>query len=278
VIDAADRAGGTGRLPAAFLTPGSSSFTEFLGAHAAHLLPSGRALPPGTVPEVPHGTTIVALSFDGGVVMAGDRRATMGNLIAHREIEKVYPADEYSCVGIAGTAGIAVELVRVFQVELEHYEKIEGALLSLDGKANRLSSMIRQNLGLAMQGLAVVPLFAGYDLHRGVGRIFSYDVTGGRYEEHDHHSVGSGSVFARGSLKKRWRPGLDAEQAVSVAVEALFDAADDDSATGGPDQTRSIYPVVATVTEAGYVRVPEEEVGAAAAHAVTALRKEIEAR
>jgi proteasome beta subunit len=278
VIDAADRAGGTGRLPAAFLTPGSSSFTEFLGAHAPHLLPGGRALPPGMVPEVPHGTTIVALSFDGGVVMAGDRRATMGNLIAHREIEKVYPADEYSCVGIAGTAGIAVELVRVFQVELEHYEKIEGVLLSLDGKANRLSSMIRQNLGLAMQGLAVVPLFAGYDLDRGVGRIFSYDVTGGRYEEHDHNSVGSGSVFARGSLKKRWRPGLDAEQAVSVAVEALFDAADDDSATGGPDQTRRIYPVVATVTDAGYVRVSEDEVGAAAGNAVAALRKEVDAR
>ena len=141
--------------------------------------------------------------------MAGDRRATMGNLIAHREIEKVFPADEYCCVGIAGTAGIAVELVRLFQVELEHYEKIEGALLSLDGKANRLSAMIRGNLGLAMQGLAVVPLFAGYDLDRRAGRIFSYDVTGGRYEEHDHHSVGSGSVFARGSLKKRWRPGLD---------------------------------------------------------------------
>jgi proteasome beta subunit len=278
VIDASDRAGGTGRLPAAFLTPGSSSFTEFLGAHAAHLLPGGRTLPPGTVPEVPHGTTIVALSFEGGVVMAGDRRATMGNLIAHREIEKVYPADEYSCVGIAGTAGIAVELVRLFQVELEHYEKIEGALLSLDGKANRLSAMIRQNLGLAMQGLAVVPLFAGYDLDRRIGRIFSYDVTGGRYEEHDHHSVGSGSVFARGSLKKRWRPGMDAAQAVSVAVEALFDAADDDSATGGPDQLRHIYPVVATVTDAGYVRVPEAEVGGAAASAVAGVRKEIEAR
>jgi proteasome beta subunit len=278
VIDAADRAGGTGRLPAAFLTPGSSSFTEFLGAHAAHLLPGGRTLPPGAVPEVPHGTTIVALSFDGGVVMAGDRRATMGNLIAHREIEKVYPADEYSCVGIAGTAGIAVELVRLFQVELEHYEKIEGALLSLDGKANRLSSMIRQNLGLAMQGLAVVPLFAGYDLDRGLGRIFSYDVTGGRYEEHDHHSVGSGSVFSRGSLKKRWRPGLDSEQAVAVAVEALFDAADDDSATGGPDQLRHIYPVVATVTDAGYVRVSEDEVGSAVGNAVATLRKEVEAR
>jgi len=278
VIDAADRAGGTGRLPAAFLTPGSSSFTEFLGAHAAHLLPGGRVLPPGSLPELPHGTTIVALSFKGGVVMAGDRRATMGSMISHREIEKVYPADEYSCIGIAGTAGIAVELVRLFQVELEHYEKIEGALLSLDGKANRLSTMIRNNLGLAMQGLAVVPLFAGYDVDRPGGRIFSYDVTGGRYEEHDHHSVGSGSVFARGSLKKRWRPGLDSSEAVAVAVEALFDAADDDSATGGPDQMRRIYPVVATVTDAGYVRVSEEEVAVAAAAAVATHREEADAR
>jgi len=277
VIDAAGRAGEAGRLPAAFLTPGSSSFTEFLGAHAAHLLPGGRPLPPGSVPEVPHGTTIVALQFTDGVIMAGDRRATMGNLIAHREIEKVYPTDEYSCVGIAGTAGIAVELVRIFQVELEHYEKIEGALLSLDGKANRLSTMIRGNLGLAMQGLAVVPVFAGYDLERATGRIFSYDVTGGRYEEQQHHSVGSGSVVARGSLKKRWRPGLTRAEAVAVAVEALFDAADDDSATGGPDQARSIYPIVASVTDAGYDRVPDEEIAAAAERAAAAL-SEVTAR
>jgi proteasome beta subunit len=277
VIDAAGRAGEPGRLPAAFLTPGSSSFTEFLGAHAAHLLPGGRMLPPGTVPEAPHGTTIVSLEFTGGVLMAGDRRATMGNLIAHREIEKVFPTDEYSCVGIAGTAGIAVELVRLFQVELEHYEKIEGALLSLDGKANRLSTMIRGNLGLAMQGLAVVPVFAGYDIDRGVGRIFSYDVTGGRYEEQYHHSVGSGSVFARGSLKKRWRSGLSRPEAVAVAVEALFDAADDDSATGGPDQVRHIYPIVATVTDAGYTRVPDDEI-AAAAERTAAAQEEVTSR
>jgi proteasome beta subunit len=277
VIHAAGRAGDPGRLPAAFLTPGSSSFTEFLGAHAAHLLPGSRPLPPGSVPEAPHGTTIVALEFADGVLMAGDRRATMGNLIAHREIEKVYPTDEYSCVGIAGTAGIAVELVRIFQVELEHYEKIEGALLSLDGKANRLSAMIRGNLGLAMQGLAVVPVFAGYDIERGTGRIFSYDVTGGRYEEQLHHSVGSGSVFARGSLKKRWRPGLGRREAVAVAVEALFDAADDDSATGGPDQVRHIYPIVATVTDAGYERVPDDEI-AAAAERTAAAQTEVTAR
>jgi proteasome beta subunit len=265
VIYPAHRQDGAGRLPAAFHTPGSSSFTEFLGSHAAHLLPGAGGLPPGAVPEVPHATTIVALTFDGGVVMAGDRRATMGNIIAHREIEKVFPADEYSCVGIAGTAGLAVEMVRLFQVELEHYEKIEGALLSLDGKANRLSTMIRGNLSMAMQGLAVVPLFAGFDLGREVGRIFSYDVTGGRYEEHDHHSVGSGSIFARGSMKKRWRPGLDADAAVRVAVEALFDAADDDSATGGPDEQRRIYPVVATVTAEGYRRVSDDELAAAVA-------------
>ena len=247
-----------GRLPRAFTTPGSASFVDFLKSHAPDLLPSERPLPLGDVPVTPHATTIVALAFDGGVVMAGDRRATAGSMIASREIEKVFPADEFSAVGIAGAAGLAIEMVRLFQLELEHYEKIEGALLSLDGKANRLATMIRSNLGLAMQGLAVVPLFAGFDLDRSLGRIFSFDVTGGRYEEHEYHSVGSGSVFARGSLKKRWHPGLDAAGAVRVAVEALVDAADDDSATGGPDVARRIWPVVATVTAAGYVRVGDQ--------------------
>ena len=252
----------SGRLPQAFLTPGSSSFVDFLAGYAPDLLPGRRPLPAGEL-TAPHGTTIVSLVFDGGVVMAGDRRATMGSMIASRHIEKVFPADEFSAVGIAGTAGLAIELVRLFQLELEHYEKIEGSLLSLDGKANRLATMIRGNLGLALQGLAVVPLFAGYDLDRAVGRIFSYDVTGGRYEEHEHHAVGSGSVFARGSLKKRWRPGLDASTAVRVAVEALVDAADDASATGGPHRARRIWPVVATVTEAGYLRVPDDDLAAA---------------
>jgi proteasome beta subunit len=239
-----------GRLPAAYLAAGSSSFTEFVGAHAPHLLPSRRPLPTGSF-EAPHGTTIVAATFAGGVVMAGDRRATMGNIIANRDMEKVFAADEYSAVGIAGTAGIAIELVKLFQVELEHYEKIEGALMSLEGKANRLASMIRANLGMAMQGLSVVPLFAGYDLERPGGRIFSYDVTGGCYEEKEHHSVGSGSLFARGALKKLWRPRLGVDEAVAVAVEAIYDAADDDSATGGPDLSRRIWPSLAVVDEAG---------------------------
>ncbi len=268
-----------GRLPdaltARFFAPGTASFVDFLAAHAPDLLPGNRPLPAGaSVAELaaPHGTTIVTLVYDGGIVMAGDRRATMGSMIASRSIEKVFPADEYSAVGIAGTAGLAVELVRLFQLELEHYEKIEGSLLSLDGKANRLATIIRSQLGLALQGLAVVPLFGGYDLGRGTGRIFSYDVTGGRYEEHDHHAVGSGSVFARGSLKKRWRPGLDEAGAVAVAVEALIDAADDDSATGGPDAERAIYPVVATVGAAGYRRVPDADLAAATAAVVAARR------
>ena len=242
---------------------GTSSFSDFLSREAPDLLP-GRRTPPSTPAgaDVPHGTTIVAATFPGGVVMAGDRRATMGNIIAQRDIEKVFPADEYSAVGIAGAAGLATELVRLFQVELEHYEKIEGTVLSLDGKANRLAAMIRSNLPMAMQGLAVVPLFAGHDLTTAQGRIFSYDVTGGRYEEHAFHSVGSGSLFARGSLKKLFRDDLTPSQAETVCIQALFDAADDDSATGGPDVLRRIFPVVITIDATGLRRVPEAEVGA----------------
>lgn len=250
-----------GSLPPGYLTPGSASFADFLAAQAPDLLP-GRRTPPGPLTDLaPHGTTVVALTHPGGVVMAGDRRATMGNIIAQRDIEKVFPADEYSCVGIAGTAGIAVEMVRLFQVELEHYEKLEGSTLSLEGKANRLSTMIRNNLGAAMQGLAVVPLFAGFDLERGEGRIFSYDITGGRSEEHAFHAVGSGSLFARGALKKRYRDDFTQDQAITQTLEALYDAADDDAATGGPDLTRRIFPIVATVTEEGFRRLPEGEVG-----------------
>ncbi|MDX6206241.1 MAG: proteasome beta subunit [Frankiales bacterium] len=249
-----------GRLPAVFTTPGGSSFSDFIATAAPHLLPGGRTAPAGQVTDVPHGTTIVAATYDGGVIMAGDRRATIGNVIAQRDIQKVFPTDEYSCVGIAGTAGLAIEMVRLFQVELEHYEKLEGATLSLDGKANRLSAMIRNNLAMAMQGLAVVPLFAGYDLVAETGRIFSYDVTGGRYEQDSFHTVGSGSVFARGSLKKLYREGMPLEETVLVLLQALYDAADDDSATGGPDLTRSIFPVVLAVSAEGTRRLSDEEI------------------
>ena len=249
------------RLPAAFLQPGSSSFSDFLTEQAPDLLPGRRAVPQGNAGDLaPHGTTIVAATFDGGVVMAGDRRATMGNIIAQRDIQKVFPADEFSVVGIAGTAGLAVEMVRLFQTELEHYEKIEGITLSLDGKANRLAALIRGNLGMAMQGLAVVPLFAGYDLDARHGRIFSYDVTGGRYEETAFYSVGSGSLFAKGSLKKLYRDDLSETDCATVVIQALYDAADDDSATGGPDLTRRIFPVVRVITAEGGRRLPDDDV------------------
>jgi proteasome beta subunit len=264
-----------GRLPAVYSIPGMSSFTEFVGLAAPELLPGARTLPPGATVPAPHATTIVALTCADGVVMAGDRRATMGNLIASRDIEKVHPADAYSVVGIAGTAGVGIELIRLFQVELEHYEKIEGAMLSLEGKANRLASMIRGNLGAALQGLAVVPLFAGFDLDAAdparAGRIFSFDIAGGVYEESGFDGIGSGSLFAKAALKKRYRPGLSANEAVRLAVEALYDAADDDTATGGPDLSRKIYPVVMTATAEGTRRLTDEE-SAAVAEAVVADR------
>ncbi len=250
-----------GGLSAAFIDQATSSFADFLrtlGHDPAARITGDSADAAGVSRSVPHGTTIVALTCENGMVMAGDRRATMGNVIAQKDIEKVFEADEHSVIGIAGAAGIAVELVRLFCVELEHYEKIEGVPLTLDGKANRLSTLLRNNLGLAMQGLAVVPLFGGYDLDSHRGRIFSYDVTGGRYEERDHYAVGSGSTFARGSLKKLFRPEMTTDQAVTTAIEALYDAADDDSATGGPDMTRRIYPVVASVDDDG-VRIWDED-------------------
>jgi len=250
---------GASGMSDAFMTSTTSSFSEFLALHAPDLLPASRAVAAGPVLDLPHATTIVAVTFPGGVVMAGDRRATMGSFIAQRDIEKVFPADDYSSIGIAGTAGIAIEMVKLFQVELEHYEKIEGSVLSLDGKANRLATLIRGNLGLAFQGLAAIPIFAGYDHVRKIGRIFSYDITGGLYEEHSFFSVGSGAVFARGALKKLYRDDFSADQAVLATVHALYDAADDDSATGGPDTSRRIFPVISVVTADGYRRLTDDE-------------------
>jgi proteasome beta subunit len=244
----------------AFLAAGSSSFSDFLAVTAPELLPgSGSAGHAGAVPG--GATAIVAAVCAEGVVMAGDRRATSGSMISQRDIEKVLRTDEFSCVGIAGAAGIGLELVRLFQVELEHYEKLEGRSLSLEGKTNRLAGLVRGNLGAAMQGLVAVPLLAGYDEETERGRIFNYDVTGGRYEEQRFSSIGSGSVFARGSLKKLYRDGMPAEDVIRACMQALYDAADDDSATGGPDLTRQIFPVVATITADGFERLSEEQAG-----------------
>jgi proteasome beta subunit len=211
----------------------------------------------------PHGTTVLGLKFDGGVVMAGDRRATSGNFIADAKIRKVFPADSLSAIAIAGVAGQAVEVVKIFQLELEHYEKITGDRLSLEGKANRLAQMIRGNLPAAMQGLVVVPLFGGFDERRREGRIFYYDATGGRWEEDDYQTTGSGGLPAKNSLKKRWRPGLTRDEALRVAVEALIDAAEDDSATGGPDPARGIFPNVVVITADGAQDIAETDVAAA---------------
>jgi proteasome beta subunit len=258
-----------GRLPAAFMSAGTSSFTEFLSSVRPEMLP-GHKLPPGGGTEhlTPDATTIVALTFPGGVLLAGDRRATQGNVIANRDMEKVFRTDEYSAVAIAGSAGFGIELARLYQVELEHYEKMEGRSLSLEGKANKLAQMVRGNLGLAMQGFVVVPLLVGYDENTGQGRVFSYDATGGRYEEQRYHSIGSGSVFARGAIKKLYREDLDQTGAAKVALEALYDAADDDSATGGPDLHRKIFPLVDVVTEDGHRRLPAEEVARLATEVV----------
>lgn len=241
-----------------------SSFTEHLRMHAPDLLPASRfgGSEASAADLAPHGTTIVAVSFRGGVLIAGDRRATMGNLLASRDMDKVYITDTFSAAGIAGTAGMAIEMVRLFAVELEYYEKIEGVPLTFDGKANKLSKMVRDNLPAAMQGLAVVPILVGFDDQATdpdrAGRIVSYDVVGGRSEErHGYTAVGSGSLFAKSSLKKLYASGIDADRALRIAVESLFDAADDDTATGGPDLVRGIFPTAVLIDAEGAVEVEE---------------------
>lgn len=237
-------------------------------------MPSPPSRPPdaGAAPfPISHGTTICAVRFKDGVIMSGDRRATAGSTIAHRTMEKVHPADAHSGVAIAGAAGPALEMVRLFQLQLEHYEKVEGQALSLEGKANQLSQMVRANFGMALQGLVVVPLFAGYDLRRSTGRIYTYDPTGGRYEETDFHADGSGGRDARTTIKLGYKEGLSRDEAIELCVRALWEAADEDAATGGPDAVRGIYPTVATITAEGFERVPEEEVAKAFQHVIATL-------
>ncbi|MGN9840308.1 proteasome subunit beta [Nonomuraea sp. H19] len=244
-----------------FQNTGSSSFTEFVSSYAPELLPRrDEVLATAIGDQVPHATTIVAATFAGGVIMAGDRRATSGNIISQRDVEKVFRTDDHSCMGIAGTASTGIEFGRLFRVELEHYEKLEGRTMSVKGKANRLATMIRGNLAMAMQGLVVVPLFAAYDPDKDEGRIFSYDVAGGPYERERFDAIGSGSIFARGSLKKLYRDGSSADDMAMTLIQALYDAADDDSATGGPDVTRKIWPIVSVIDADGFRRLGEDEV------------------
>ena len=258
---------GTGRDQAGFMAARIPSFTHFLSSYAPDLLPLRDLGPlPGrsdvandVIKNLPHATTIVAVACEHGVVMAGDRRATAGNMISKRDVEKVFRADEFSGIAMAGVASVGLEFIRLFGVELEHYEKMEGRALSLEGKANRLGKMIRDNLMAAMQGLVFIPLFVGYDEDAGAGRIFSYDAAGGPYEEHRFHSIGSGSIFAKSALKKYYSDDMPVSDAVLACVQALYDAADDDSATGGPDLTRRIFPVIATITDDGFHRLSDSE-------------------
>jgi len=223
-------------------------------------LPEVRATESSASGLAPQATTVVAVRHRDGVLMAGDRRATQGTSISGRDVEKVFPADRHSGVAISGSAGIAMEMVRLFQFQLEHYEKVEGKALSLDGKANQLSQMLRSHLSMALQGFMVIPLFAGYDHRQDTGRLFQFDATGGRYEERDHAATGSGSVHASTVVKLRYRAGMTEDEAVDVVVEALYQAADEDSATGGPDPIRGIYPVVASITADGFQRLADEQV------------------
>src|SRR5262245_31145293 len=248
------------------------SFADVLRRLAPHQLPGAGISQPSSI-EVPHGTTVVAIRFAGGVIMAGDRRATAGYMIASRRIEKVFAADDFSGVAIAGAAGPAVEMVKLFQVQLEHYEKVQGDALSLEGKANQLSMLVRSNLPAAMQGFAVVPLFAGFDTSRERGRVFSYDVTGGRDEELDFQSQGSGSIPARNWIKAGWSEGMAQDQVTELALSSLFAAADEDVATGGPDLVRRIFPLVAVIDAEGYRQLSEEDVEARSQAALTSAAR-----
>jgi proteasome beta subunit len=255
-----------------------SSFFELISVDHPHLRPGppgtagalvgpagtarGFPGPPGAAeaPGIPHGTTELALRFADGVVVAGDRLATEGHRVASRDIQKVFATDSHSLMAIAGAAGPAIEMARMLRIELEHYEKIEGEMLEVEGKANKLAQMVRANLPAAMQGLVVVPLFAGYDIRRHVGRLWKYDVTGGRYEETEFEASGSGGLYARESIKKAWRPDLPREEALRVALQALADAADEDRATGGVDLARGIFPLVSVCTAAGVEELDTETI------------------
>lgn len=248
-----------------------SSFSDFLRRQAPDLLPAGpvpaaaATEAPAAFSSLPHGTTIVALKYPGGVLIAGDRRSTQGNMIAGRDVQKVYITDDYTATGIAGTAALAVEFARLYAVELEHYEKLEGVPMTFAGKVNRLAIMVRGNLGAALQGFVALPLLVGYDVddreQRAAGRIVSFDAAGGwHFDEEGYQAVGSGSLFAKASMKKLYPAVADADSALKVAVEALYDAADDDSATGGPDLVRGIFPTAVTIGAEGAEEVTEERI------------------
>ena len=256
-----------------------SSFMELLEIEYPHLSPNWDRLfaaTAGELPAVAQGTTVIGLRFAGGAMVAGDRLATMDYRVASREIEKVFATDDYSLMAIAGAAGPAMEMARLLGIQFEHHEKIEGEPLELEGKANTLAHLIKQNLPAAMQGLVVVPIFAGYDRRRQIGRLWRYEVTGGRYEEKEYDSVGSGSLFARESLKKSFKPGASRDEALAMVLEALADAADEDRGTGGVDAVRGIYPRVKTCTSGGIEEISDEQVAGIHQSIIDGRRRPVE--
>lgn len=260
----------------------SSSFYDMLVAEHPNLLTQFK-LESGTrsveergkLTNVPHGTTVLALKYKDGVIIAGDRMATEGYQVSARRIEKVYRCDDYSAIAISGAAGVCIEMARLLQVELEHYEKIEGVQLTTEGKANKLSQMVKGNLPLAMQGLVVIPIFAGYDVNKGEGRIYKYDITGGKYEETEYHSTGSGGKDARTTLKKLYSPDMPEDKAVMTALEALYDAAEEDIGTGGPDMVRGIFPIVKVINKGGITDIEQTQIEASYKQLINSRRKAI---
>lgn len=244
-----------------------SSFFDLLRQSRPDLLPQMQIKPEGLsqaeirdLKESPHGTTILALKYRDGAIIAGDRQATEGFQVSSRRIEKVFKSDNYSAIAIAGVAGPCIEMAKLFEVELTHYEKLEGVTLSLEGKANKLSQMVKANLPMAMQGLVVIPIFVGYDVRSGEGKIFKYDVTGGRYEETDYYATGSGGKDARSTMKKLYRTGMTEDEAIAVGLEALIDAAEEDVGTGGPDFVRGVFPTIKLAAMVGLQDVPEARI------------------
>lgn len=216
--------------------------------------------PRGEVGQFLEGTTILALIYADGVVIAGDRQATGGFQVGERRVQKVYEVDTHSAIAIAGVAGPCIDMAKLFQTQVEFYEKIEGSHLSLEGKASYLSNMLKSNLPLALQGLIVIPIFAGYDLKENIGRIFKYDITGGRYEQVDYYAEGSGGKDARSALKKLYRPEMKSSEALHAVLHALWDAADEDVGTAGPDFLRNIYPIVRIIDQSGITEVSPETI------------------
>ena len=237
-------------LFSAHADPGPSFF-QF--AHDTGLAPSFASV--GA--ELAHATTVIAVRYVGGVVMVSDRQAT-GNYIASRDVRKIEAADHFTALAISGSAARGIEFLRMAQLSFEHYEKMTDTALSLEGKANYLSPIIQRN-NLSTP-LVILPILAGWDPHRQVGRIFEYDGAGGCYERLDFATIGSGSPFAESALRLGFRSDLNHEDALELGALALYEAGDNDPSTGGPDFVRNLFPIIVTLDANGFAEMPTVDV------------------